>query len=167
MTQILRRTESDLGSLLIHDDTDDGPPFVAAGAPWFMTLFGRDSLLTAWMALPLDVGVSVGTLQQLAEAQGRRVDPDHRRAARPDPARDPRRPGEHRRARRNHLLRFGRRDTAFRHAARRVLAVGRRRRTSVRSLLPAADAALAWVENGTATGTATGLSNTGAPPTVG
>ncbi len=53
----------------------DGPPFVAAGAPWFMTLFGRDSLLTAWMALPLDVGVSVGTLQQLAEAQGRRVDP--------------------------------------------------------------------------------------------
>ena len=75
LTQILRRSESDLGALLIHDDTEDGPPFVAAGAPWFMTLFGRDSLLTAWMALPLDVGVSVGTLQQLAEAQGRRVDP--------------------------------------------------------------------------------------------
>src|SRR6185437_5591914 len=116
LTQILRRSENDLGALLIHDDTEDGPPFVAAGAPWFMTLFGRDSLLTAWMALPLDVGVSVGTLQQLAEAQGRRVDPITEEQ-----------PGEHRRARRNHLLRFGGRDTAFRHAARRVLAVGRRR----------------------------------------
>lgn len=40
-----------------------------------MTLFGRDSLLTAWMSLPLDVGLSVGTLQRLADAQGRRVDP--------------------------------------------------------------------------------------------
>ncbi|WP_102145338.1 amylo-alpha-1,6-glucosidase [Mycobacterium hubeiense] len=74
LTQTLRRSESDLGALLIHDDAG-GRPFVAAGAPWFMTLFGRDSLLTAWMALPLDVGLSVGTLQQLADAQGRRVDP--------------------------------------------------------------------------------------------
>ncbi|WP_272896429.1 amylo-alpha-1,6-glucosidase, partial [Mycobacterium avium] len=49
-------------------------PYVAAGAPWFMTLFGRDSLLTAWMALPLDVGLSIGTLQRLAALQGRRVD---------------------------------------------------------------------------------------------
>ncbi len=72
---MLRRTGSDLGALLIHDDTGRGMSFVAAGAPWFMTLFGRDSLLTAWMALPLDVGLSVGTLQQLARVQGRRVDP--------------------------------------------------------------------------------------------
>lgn len=72
---ILRRTESDLGALQIHDDARGGRPFVAAGAPWFMTLFGRDSLLTAWMALPLDVGLAVGTLQQLAEMQGQRVDP--------------------------------------------------------------------------------------------
>lgn len=75
LTQTLRRSESDLGALLIHDDTGSKRPFVAAGAPWFMTLFGRDSLLTAWMALPLDVGLSVGTLQKLADAQGRRVDP--------------------------------------------------------------------------------------------
>jgi len=75
LAQVLRQTESDLGALLIHDDDGRGRPFVAAGAPWFMTLFGRDSLLTAWMALPLDVGLSVGTLQRLAAAQGRRVDP--------------------------------------------------------------------------------------------
>ncbi|MDA4084923.1 glycogen debranching N-terminal domain-containing protein [Mycolicibacterium hassiacum] len=75
LAQVLRQTESDLGALLIHDELGDKRPFVAAGAPWYMTLFGRDSLLTAWMALPLDYGLSVGTLQQLAEIQGRRVDP--------------------------------------------------------------------------------------------
>ncbi|GAB0106991.1 glycogen debranching N-terminal domain-containing protein [Nocardia sp. JMUB6875] len=72
---VLERTESDLGALRIHDDARGGRPFVAAGAPWFMTLFGRDSLLTAWMALPLDVGLAVGTMQQLAEMQGQREDP--------------------------------------------------------------------------------------------
>ncbi|NUT46469.1 MAG: amylo-alpha-1,6-glucosidase, partial [Saccharothrix sp.] len=72
---VLRRTEGDLGALRIEDPARAGRPFVAAGAPWFMTLFGRDSLLTAWMALPLDVGLALGTLQTLAETQGRVVDP--------------------------------------------------------------------------------------------
>nr|WP_236057609.1 glycogen debranching N-terminal domain-containing protein [Mycobacterium sp. SM1] len=75
LARVLRRTESDLGALLIRGGGEDVRPFVAAGAPWFMTLFGRDSLLTAWMALPLDVGLSIGTLQRLARLQGRRVDP--------------------------------------------------------------------------------------------
>ncbi|GFG74798.1 amylo-alpha-1,6-glucosidase [Mycobacterium botniense] len=75
LAQVLRQTESDLGALLMHDEAGGGRAFVAAGAPWFMTLFGRDSLLTAWMALPLNVGLAVGTLQQLAAVQGRRVDP--------------------------------------------------------------------------------------------
>ncbi|MCU1646089.1 MAG: hypothetical protein JWN03_6364 [Nocardia sp.] len=75
LAQVLVRTESDLGALQIHDESRGGRPFVAAGAPWFMTLFGRDSLLTAWMALPLDVGLAVGTMQQLAEMQGQRLDP--------------------------------------------------------------------------------------------
>ncbi|BBU21413.1 glycogen debranching N-terminal domain-containing protein [Mycobacterium xenopi] len=74
LAQVLRRTESDLGALLIHDAASERP-YVAAGAPWFMTLFGRDSLLTAWMALPLDVDLSLGTLRRLARAQGRREDP--------------------------------------------------------------------------------------------
>ncbi|MGV9819774.1 amylo-alpha-1,6-glucosidase [Nocardia xishanensis] len=75
LTQVLRRTESDLGALQIHDDTGGSRPFVAAGAPWFMTLFGRDSLLTAWMALPLAGDLALGTLQQLAELQGQEVNP--------------------------------------------------------------------------------------------
>lgn len=75
LTSVLQRTESDLGALRIHDEAREGRTFVAAGAPWFMTLFGRDSLLTAWMALPLDVGLALGTMQQLAEMQGQQVDP--------------------------------------------------------------------------------------------
>ncbi|WP_433732940.1 amylo-alpha-1,6-glucosidase [Nocardia sp. CA-129566] len=75
LTRVLRRSESDLGALQIHDETGESRPFVAAGAPWFMTLFGRDSLLTAWMALPLEADLALGTLQQLAELQGQCVDP--------------------------------------------------------------------------------------------
>lgn len=75
LTAVLQQTESGLGALLMHDKRRARRSFVAAGAPWFMTLFGRDSLLTAWMALPLEVALSVGTLQQLAETQGRRVNP--------------------------------------------------------------------------------------------
>jgi glycogen debranching enzyme len=48
---------------------------VAAGVPWFMTLFGRDSLLTSWMLLPVDPSVALGTLQTLAQLQGHKVDP--------------------------------------------------------------------------------------------
>jgi glycogen debranching enzyme len=71
---VLARTESDLGALQMSDP-NTGTPFVAAGAPWFMTLFGRDSLLTTWMALPLDVRLAVGTLEVLAATQGKKVDP--------------------------------------------------------------------------------------------
>jgi glycogen debranching enzyme len=48
---------------------------MAAGAPWFMTLFGRDSLITAWMLLPLDLSLALGTLRTLASLQGERVNP--------------------------------------------------------------------------------------------
>jgi glycogen debranching enzyme len=65
----------DLGSLQIEDPTQPGRPILAAGAPWFMTLFGRDSLLTAWMALGLDPRLALNTLRTLARLQGARVDP--------------------------------------------------------------------------------------------
>ena len=40
-----------------------------------MTVFGRDSLLAAWMALPLDQSLALGTLRTLARFQGTVVDP--------------------------------------------------------------------------------------------
>ncbi|MFE3601598.1 glycogen debranching N-terminal domain-containing protein [Streptomyces sp. NPDC059142] len=50
--------------------------FLAAGAPWFLTLFGRDSLWAARMLLPLGTGLAAGTLRTLARRQGVRTDPE-------------------------------------------------------------------------------------------
>ncbi|MFC7648157.1 glycogen debranching N-terminal domain-containing protein [Streptosporangium lutulentum] len=70
-SQLLHRSREDLGALRIFEPgMPDEPPTIAAGAPWFMTLFGRDSLLASWMALPLDQSLSVGTLRRLARLQG-------------------------------------------------------------------------------------------------
>jgi glycogen debranching enzyme len=65
----------DLGTLQIEDPNQPGCPVLAAGAPWFMALFGRDSLLTGWMTLTLDPRLALCTLRTLARMQGTRVDP--------------------------------------------------------------------------------------------
>ncbi len=65
------RAADDLRALLL--DAGQGP-FAAAGAPWFMTLFGRDSLITARLLLPLSLELAEGTLRTLAHRQGTHVD---------------------------------------------------------------------------------------------
>ncbi|MFF2347103.1 glycogen debranching N-terminal domain-containing protein [Pseudarthrobacter sp. NPDC058119] len=71
----LRRSYDDLGALRIEDPEHPERIVVAAGAPWFMTLFGRDSLWASEMALPVDPSLALGTLQTLADRQGTVVDP--------------------------------------------------------------------------------------------
>jgi glycogen debranching enzyme len=68
----LLRSERDLGSLRIFDPDHPEQPAVAAGAPWFMALFGRDSLLSAYMSLSIDQNLALGTLRTLARHQGAR-----------------------------------------------------------------------------------------------
>jgi glycogen debranching enzyme len=46
----------------------------AAGLPWFMTMFGRDSILTSLQALPFTPELASTTLRALGEWQGSRVD---------------------------------------------------------------------------------------------
>jgi glycogen debranching enzyme len=76
LSRTLRRSRTDLGALRIFDpDRPGGPAAVAAGAPWFMTIFGRDSVLASCMALPLDQSLALGTVRTLAEVQGEHVDP--------------------------------------------------------------------------------------------
>ncbi|GAA1987926.1 glycogen debranching N-terminal domain-containing protein [Terrabacter lapilli] len=72
---LLGNCTHDLAGLRIDDPNHPRRILLAAGAPWFMTLFGRDSLLTAWMLLPLDPRVARATLEALAQDQGRVVDP--------------------------------------------------------------------------------------------
>jgi glycogen debranching enzyme len=68
----LRRARHDLGSLRIFAEGSD-VPVIAAGSPWFMTLFGRDSLLTSYMTLTLDPRLAQGVLTALARRQGTKV----------------------------------------------------------------------------------------------
>jgi glycogen debranching enzyme len=74
LTDTFDRTAADLGSLRIFDPKRPELPVVAAGAPWYMTLFGRDSLLTSSMALLMNHRLAIGTLHVLAEMQGAKVD---------------------------------------------------------------------------------------------
>jgi glycogen debranching enzyme len=46
----------------------------AAGLPWFMAIFGRDSVITSLQSLPFEQELARTTLQLLAALQGTRVD---------------------------------------------------------------------------------------------
>lgn len=74
--QALLTGRRDLGSLRIFDPAHDGRVVVAAGAPWFMALFGRDSLIASFLSLSVDSSLALGTIQALAELQGTRTNPD-------------------------------------------------------------------------------------------
>ena len=68
----LRQALLDLRALLLS--TPQGP-VPAAGIPWFVAPFGRDSLITAFMILPWGKGVAQGVLRYLAARQGAVFDP--------------------------------------------------------------------------------------------
>ncbi len=72
LTEAAAQSIDDLGTLRIFDPNHADRVVVAAGAPWFMTLFGRDSILTAWMALVADHALAAGVLSSLADLQGTR-----------------------------------------------------------------------------------------------
>ncbi|WP_117238376.1 MGH1-like glycoside hydrolase domain-containing protein [Thermus sediminis] len=69
---VLRQALLDLRALLLA--TPEGP-VPAAGIPWFVAPFGRDSLLTAFMLLPWGKEVARGVLRYLARRQGAALDP--------------------------------------------------------------------------------------------
>ncbi|HET9690170.1 MAG TPA: glycogen debranching N-terminal domain-containing protein [Acidimicrobiales bacterium] len=74
LQRALVRSCQDLASLRIFDPDHPGEGAVAAGAPWFMALFGRDSLLASYMAMPFDPLLARGTLNALARVQGTKTD---------------------------------------------------------------------------------------------
>ncbi len=74
LAKLLSRSLRDLAGLRMSTTAVPGEVFLAAGAPWFLTLFGRDSLWAARMLLPLGTELAAGTLRTLAHFQGTRVD---------------------------------------------------------------------------------------------
>ena len=100
---------ADLGALLL---ADEGDLYCAAGSPWYLTLFGRDALWAARLALPLGTELAAGTLRALARHQGTGHDP----VTEEEPGKIPHelRPAHATRTAAAGLLRIGRRHAAVR-----------------------------------------------------
>ena len=71
--RLVARSLDDLHALRLTDGTD---VYLGAGVPWFLTLFGRDSIWAARMLLPTGTDLAAGTLRVLARHQGTKANPD-------------------------------------------------------------------------------------------
>jgi glycogen debranching enzyme len=69
-----RRSLVDLAALRFSPPIAGGRALPAAGLPWFMTMFGRDSIFTSLQALPFTPELAATTLRTLGDWQGTRVD---------------------------------------------------------------------------------------------
>ena len=69
-----KRSLVDLAALRFYPIALPGAAIPAAGLPWFMAEFGRDSILTSFQALPFVPELAKSTLRSLARLQGRVVD---------------------------------------------------------------------------------------------
>ena len=58
----------------MNDGPAEGQRYIAAGVPWFTTLFGRDSIITAFQSLAFRPQIAVETLEVLASLQATEVD---------------------------------------------------------------------------------------------
>jgi hypothetical protein len=74
LSLFLQRSVADLEALRLVTVDRPGDVFLAAGVPWFLTLFGRDSIWAARMLLPFGTDLALGTLRTLAHRQGRNDD---------------------------------------------------------------------------------------------
>jgi glycogen debranching enzyme len=68
------RSLVDLAALRFSPPVAAGRALPAAGLPWFMTMFGRDSIFTSLQALPFTSELAATTLLALGEWQGIHVD---------------------------------------------------------------------------------------------
>lgn len=68
INQVLHQAEQDIYLLR---QTIDNRKVLAAGVPWFSTLFGRDSLIASSQTLLLDPSIARDTLHVLAQYQGK------------------------------------------------------------------------------------------------
>jgi glycogen debranching enzyme len=71
---LLTQSLADADALRMAVPRSPDDTFLAAGAPWYFTLFGRDSIWAARLLLPFGWRLAAGTLRALAAFQGRRVD---------------------------------------------------------------------------------------------
>ena len=70
----ITRSSDDL-RLLLTDGPDGRGRYLAAGIPWYVTLFGRDSIISALQSLSIRPGLAIDTLEILAALQATEEDP--------------------------------------------------------------------------------------------
>jgi len=75
LEETYRRSLLDLAALRFASPLTPGHVMPAAGLPWFMAMFGRDSLITSFQALPFEPDLARTTLRTLAALQARHLDP--------------------------------------------------------------------------------------------
>jgi glycogen debranching enzyme len=68
--RMYRQAVDDMHALRIYDmDVSEDIWVPAAGVPWFVTLFGRDSLIVSYQNMLISSGFALGALKRLAEYQ--------------------------------------------------------------------------------------------------
>jgi glycogen debranching enzyme len=72
--RVLDRSFADLRTLVTRQKDET---YFAAGVPWFVALFGRDSIVTSLQTLAYDPSIAANTLELLAKYQGMRLDDYH------------------------------------------------------------------------------------------
>jgi glycogen debranching enzyme len=75
LAHVYRKSLTDLAALRFYSQLYPELSLPAAGMPWFMTVFGRDSLITSYQALPFTPELARTSLLVLGARQGKRVDP--------------------------------------------------------------------------------------------
>jgi glycogen debranching enzyme len=70
LERLVVRSVADLAGLTAAFRDRPRDVFATAGSPWYLTLFGRDALWAARLALPLGTSLAGGTLRALARRQG-------------------------------------------------------------------------------------------------
>ena len=70
---VVKRSVADL-RLLVNDGPGPDQRYIAAGVPWFATLFGRDAIITAIQSIAFRPQLAVETLQVLAAYQATEMD---------------------------------------------------------------------------------------------
>lgn len=73
--RLYRQSVEDTGALRSHEhDFAHDVWMPSAGVPWFMAIFGRDSLVVSLQNMMVHAGLSRGTLKKLAELQAKEMD---------------------------------------------------------------------------------------------
>jgi glycogen debranching enzyme len=75
LERTFRQSIFDLASLRMRGGSASGGKLIAAGMPWFMTIFGRDTLITTLQTLLLGPELAAAALRALADLQAVEDDP--------------------------------------------------------------------------------------------